>query len=158
MLNRLGYATGKGKRWNQIRGATARRNHSIAGHKRASADPENVSLNEAARLCGVSHRSIERLVEAGLRENKRPRVLHGKFVARIWTQSPFEASSRSSAAQASLFSEGDVWEISLSCSFRINQMIMTGIVSEGSETGSTPRCGARRRNRSPRPDVWDSRR
>lgn len=25
-------------------------------------------------------------------------------------------------------------------------------------TGSTPRCGARRRNRSPRPDVWDQQR
>ena len=29
-------------------------------------DPETVSLNEAARICGVSHRTIERLVEAGL--------------------------------------------------------------------------------------------
>jgi hypothetical protein len=76
VLNRLGYATGKGKRWNQIRVATARRNHSIAGQKRASADPESVSLNEAARLCGVSHRSIERLVEAGLlnREQVAPRA------------------------------------------------------------------------------------
>jgi hypothetical protein len=34
-LNRRGYSTGKGKRWNQIRVATARRNHSIAGQKRA---------------------------------------------------------------------------------------------------------------------------
>jgi DNA invertase Pin-like site-specific DNA recombinase len=76
VLNRLGYPTGKGKRWNQIRVATARRNHSIAGQKRALADPESVSLNEAARLCGVSHRSIERLVEAGLlkREQAAPRA------------------------------------------------------------------------------------
>jgi DNA invertase Pin-like site-specific DNA recombinase len=76
VLNRLGYATGKGKRWNQIRVATARRNHSIAGQKRALADPERVSLNEAARLCGVSHRSIERLVEAGFlkREQAAPRA------------------------------------------------------------------------------------
>jgi hypothetical protein len=66
VLNRLGYSTGKGNRWNQNRVATARKNHSIAGQKRALADPERVSLNEAARLCGVSHRSIERLVEAGL--------------------------------------------------------------------------------------------
>src|SRR5499425_3513567 len=66
VLNRLGYSTGKGKRWNQTRVATARRNHSIAGQKRALPDPERVSLNEAARICGVSHHTIQRLMEAGL--------------------------------------------------------------------------------------------
>jgi DNA invertase Pin-like site-specific DNA recombinase len=66
VLNRLGYSTGKGKRWNQTRVATARRNYSITGQKRALPDPERVSLNEAARVCGVSHRTIERLVEADL--------------------------------------------------------------------------------------------
>ena len=40
VLNRCGYSTGKGKRWNQIRVATARRNHSIAGQQRALPDPE----------------------------------------------------------------------------------------------------------------------
>lgn len=76
VLNRLGYGTGKGKRWNQNRVATARRNHSIAGQKRAVRDPERVSLSEASRLCGVSHRTIERLVEAGLlkREQLAPRA------------------------------------------------------------------------------------
>jgi DNA invertase Pin-like site-specific DNA recombinase len=76
VLNRLGYSTGKGNRWNQNRVATARKNHSIAGQKRALPDPERISLNEAARLCGVSHRSIERLVEAGLlnREQAAPRA------------------------------------------------------------------------------------
>jgi DNA invertase Pin-like site-specific DNA recombinase len=66
VLNRLGYLTGKGNRWNQNRVATARKNYSIAGQKRALADPERISLSEAARRCGVNHRSIERLVEAGL--------------------------------------------------------------------------------------------
>jgi DNA invertase Pin-like site-specific DNA recombinase len=66
VLNRLGHSTGKNKRWNQTRVATARRNYSIAGQKHALHDPETVSLNEAARICGVSHRTIERLVEAGL--------------------------------------------------------------------------------------------
>jgi hypothetical protein len=72
----MGHSTGKGNRWNQNRVATARRNHSIVGQKRALPDPERVSLNEAARLCGVSHRSIERLVEAGLlnREQAAPRA------------------------------------------------------------------------------------
>ena len=76
VLNRLGHSTGKGKRWNQIRVATARRNHSIAGQIRALPDPDRVSLNEAARICRVSHRSIERLVEAGLleREQVTPRA------------------------------------------------------------------------------------
>jgi DNA invertase Pin-like site-specific DNA recombinase len=76
VLNRLGYSTGKGKRWNQNRVATARHNYSIPGQKRALPDPETVSLNEAARVCGVSHRTIERLVEAGLlkREQTTPRA------------------------------------------------------------------------------------
>src|ERR1700690_2042661 len=66
VLNRRGYSTGKGKRWNQVRVATARRNHSIVGQKRALPDPERVSLSQAARICGVSHRTIERLVEGDL--------------------------------------------------------------------------------------------
>jgi hypothetical protein len=76
VLNRLGYSTGKGKRWNQNRVATARHNYSIPGQKRALPDPERVSLSEAARVCGVSHRTIERLVEAGLlkREQVTPRA------------------------------------------------------------------------------------
>jgi hypothetical protein len=76
VLNRLGYLTGKEKRWNQNRVATARKNYSIAGQKRALPDPDRVSLNEAARLCRVSHSTIERLVEAGLlkREQAAPRA------------------------------------------------------------------------------------
>jgi hypothetical protein len=76
VLNRLGHSTGKGKRWNQERVATARRNHSIPGQKRALPDPDRVSLSEAARICGVSHRTIERLVETGLlkREQATPRA------------------------------------------------------------------------------------
>jgi len=76
VLNRLGYSTGKGKRWNQTRVHTARRNHSIDGQTRALPDPDRVSLNEAARICGVSHRTIERLVESGLlmREQVTPRA------------------------------------------------------------------------------------
>ena len=76
VLNRLGHTTGKGKRWNQNRVATVRRNYSIPGQKRALPDPERVSLTEAARICKVSHRTIERLVEAGLlkREQAAPRA------------------------------------------------------------------------------------
>jgi hypothetical protein len=76
VLNRRGYSTGKGKRWNQTRVATARRNHSIAGQKRALPDPTRVSLGQAAQICGVSHRTIERLVETGMleREQVTPRA------------------------------------------------------------------------------------
>jgi Recombinase zinc beta ribbon domain len=76
VLNRRGFSTGKGKRWNQSRVATARRNHTIAGQKRAVPDLESVSLSQAAKICGVSHRTIERLVEAGLlkREQVTPRA------------------------------------------------------------------------------------
>jgi len=76
VLNRLGYSTGKQKRWNQNRVATVRRNYSIPGQKRALPDPDRVSLSEAARICGVSHRTIERLVQAGLlkREQAAPRA------------------------------------------------------------------------------------
>jgi hypothetical protein len=54
--------------------ATARRNHSIPGQKRAAPDPERISLSEAARLCGVSHHSIERLVETGLLKREQAAV------------------------------------------------------------------------------------
>lgn len=76
VLNRLGHTTGKGKRWNQNRVATVRRNYSIEGQKRALPNPDRVSLSEAARICKVSHRTIERLVEAGMlkREQVAPRA------------------------------------------------------------------------------------
>ena len=79
VLNRLVYSTGKGKRWNQTRVATARRNYSITGQRRALPDPEIVSLGEAARVCGVSHSTIARLAEAGLlrREQLTPRAPWG---------------------------------------------------------------------------------
>jgi hypothetical protein len=63
VLNRLGHRTGKGLRWNQTRVKTARRNHEIAGQKRANVDPEILSLSAAAKYARVSNKSIERLVE-----------------------------------------------------------------------------------------------
>jgi DNA invertase Pin-like site-specific DNA recombinase len=66
VLNRLGHETGKGKRWNEHRVATARRNHAIAGRKRATPDPQILSLGAAAKHCRVSQKTIERLVASGL--------------------------------------------------------------------------------------------
>jgi DNA invertase Pin-like site-specific DNA recombinase len=71
VLNRLGYSTGKSKRWNQTRVATARRSYSISGQRRALPDPDAVSLSEAARICGVSHNTIARLVKAGLLKSEQ---------------------------------------------------------------------------------------
>jgi hypothetical protein len=66
VLNRLELRTGKGKRWNEHRVATARRRHSIAGQKRSSPDPELLSLGGAAQYSGTSETTIKRLVASGL--------------------------------------------------------------------------------------------
>ncbi len=66
VLNQLGRRTGKGLRWNQERVHTARRNHSIPGHKETVPDPNVLSLGEAARHAGVSQTTIKRLVASGL--------------------------------------------------------------------------------------------
>ena len=66
VLVKLGRRTGKGRRWNQQRVATARRNHGIHGQKRSKPDPEILSLNQAARHCEVSQGTIKRLVSCGL--------------------------------------------------------------------------------------------
>lgn len=66
VLNKLGRRTGKGKRWNQERVHTARRNHDIAGQPRATPDPEVLSLGRAAKEFQVSDTTIKRLVTAGL--------------------------------------------------------------------------------------------
>lgn len=66
VLNRVGLRTGKGSQWDQIRVATARRNHGIAGNRRTVAEPGVLNLRGAARYCGVSMKTIVRLVEAGI--------------------------------------------------------------------------------------------
>lgn len=69
VLNKSGHRTGKGKRWNQTRVATARRNHSIAGQRRMTPDPAVITLSEAARYCSVSQYTVKQLVATGLVEN-----------------------------------------------------------------------------------------
>ncbi len=66
VLNKLGRRTGKGKRWNELRVRTVRRNYSIAGQKRSKPDPAVLSLGRAAKYCGVSSWTIRRLVAIGL--------------------------------------------------------------------------------------------
>src|SRR5258708_2946378 len=55
VLNRLGHSTGKGKRWNQDRVATARRNHSIPGQKQALPHPDKTSFTEPPRTFARLH-------------------------------------------------------------------------------------------------------
>jgi len=66
VLVKLGRRTGKGKRWNQQRVATARRNHGIPGQKRSKPDPEILSMGQAAKYSDVSPTTIKRLVSSGL--------------------------------------------------------------------------------------------
>ncbi len=66
VLNKLGRRTGKGKPWNQERVATARRNHSIAGQKRTTPDPDLLSQGQAAKYAGVSTATIRKLVAGGV--------------------------------------------------------------------------------------------
>ena len=119
VLNRLGHCTGKGKRWNQDRVATARHTHSIAGQKRARPDPARVSLSEAARVCGVSHRTIERLVEAGVLKHEQlapraPWAIHRadlegepvrRIVERLHRTGKLDLQGGSSDDQRRLFAE-----------------------------------------------------
>jgi DNA invertase Pin-like site-specific DNA recombinase len=66
VLNRQGRCTGKGNRWTKPRVASARRRYVINGHRRPRPDPEVLSLQQAARYCGVSSTTIKRLVASGL--------------------------------------------------------------------------------------------
>jgi hypothetical protein len=66
VLNRLGLRTGKDKRWNQTRVATARRRYSIEGPKPSALDSELLSMGAAAKYCEVSETTIKRLVSSGV--------------------------------------------------------------------------------------------
>jgi len=66
VLNKLGRRTGKGKRWNEERVATARRNHAINGQKRTKPDPEILTMNGAAEYLGVCSATLRKLVSSGV--------------------------------------------------------------------------------------------
>jgi len=66
VLNKHGRRTGKGNRWTTNRVGAARRRYVIDGHRRPCPDPEVLSLQQAARYCGVSSTTIKRLVASGL--------------------------------------------------------------------------------------------
>jgi DNA invertase Pin-like site-specific DNA recombinase len=66
VLNKHGRRTGKGNRWTTNRVGAARRRYVIDGRRRPCPDPEVLSLQQAARYCGVSSTTIKRLVASGL--------------------------------------------------------------------------------------------
>jgi hypothetical protein len=68
VLNQHGHHTGRGKRWNQDRVKSARRNYSIAGQKRKIPDPEILTLTQAAQFYEVSEKTILKLIDHGVLE------------------------------------------------------------------------------------------
>ena len=158
VLNRLGYSTGKGKRWNQTRVHTARRNHSISGQKRALPDLEWVSLNEAARICGVSHHTIERLVESGLltREQATPRAPWRIRRADLEAE-PVRSIVERLLRTGKLILRGECAEIQSPLFTENEGDGNAGIMSEGSAPGVDSRCAERPKIRCARPGVSDPR-
>jgi hypothetical protein len=65
VLVNLKRKTAKGKSWNERRVKSVRNHNSIAGQKRTALEPDILTRNGAARHCGVSSITIERLVKAG---------------------------------------------------------------------------------------------
>ena len=71
-LNRMGMRTGQGMTWNAQRVSTVRREHGIHAYRSAEKNGEWLTLSEAAKLVGVTHYFIRRLI------NKR--ILHADQV------------------------------------------------------------------------------
>jgi len=66
VLNKLGYRTGKDKRWSQQSVKTARVRYSIKGQKRTIYTEDILSLTQAAKYLNVSHKTVEKLFKNGI--------------------------------------------------------------------------------------------
>jgi hypothetical protein len=66
VLNKLGRRTGKGNRWNASRVSAARKRESIPIDRQRDKNTEILTLGQAERYCGISHKSIQKLVAHGL--------------------------------------------------------------------------------------------
>jgi len=71
VLNKLGRRTGKGNRWNAFRVKSARAKHSIRVERSRCGDEGVLSLGQAARYCGISHKSIQKIVAHGILEKNQ---------------------------------------------------------------------------------------
>src|SRR5262249_50776746 len=133
-----------------------RRNYSIAGQKHALPDPETVSLNEAARICGVSHRTIERLVEAGLLKREQVTARAPWRIRRTdLNDKPVRSVIERLLRTGKLVLQGGSSENQLSYLLKKKEMIMPGIMSEGSGAGSVPKCAGWLSHRSRLRDASD---
>jgi excisionase family DNA binding protein len=65
-LNRMGMRTGQGKTWTAHRVSSLRRVHGIHAYRSAEKTGEWLTMSEAAKLLGVSHHAIRRLIKAGI--------------------------------------------------------------------------------------------
>ena len=90
-------------------------------------------MSQAARICGVSHRTIERLVEAGLLkcEQVTPRAPWEIRRADLDAE-PIRGIIDRLHRTGKLILQGAARKISLPCSLKMQEMIMPGIMSEGS--------------------------
>ncbi len=61
-LNRMGMRTGQGKTWTAHRVNSVRRVRKISAYRSAKKNAEWVTLSEAAKLLGVTHHAIRRLI------------------------------------------------------------------------------------------------
>ncbi len=61
-LNRMGMPTGQGKTWTAHRVSSLRRVHGIHAYRSAEKNGEWLTMSEAAKLLGVSHHMIRRLI------------------------------------------------------------------------------------------------
>jgi DNA invertase Pin-like site-specific DNA recombinase len=66
VLNKLGRRTGKGNRWNAFRVKAARNRESLFSERQRTKDTEVLTLGQAERYCGISHKSIRKLVASGV--------------------------------------------------------------------------------------------
>jgi DNA invertase Pin-like site-specific DNA recombinase len=79
ILNRLGYRTGPGNTWTEMRLYNLRRNHEIPEGQRDNRDW--LTLREAAKELGISHRVVERLVRQKILPAKQV-VVYAPWVIR----------------------------------------------------------------------------
>jgi len=66
VLNKHHLRTGKGNRWTAVSVHTARRRHAIEGQAHTVADPQILTMGEAARHYGVNCMTIRHLVRQGI--------------------------------------------------------------------------------------------
>jgi excisionase family DNA binding protein len=65
-LNRMGMRTGHGKTWTAVRVSSLRKVHGIPAYRSAEKDSEWRTMREAAKLLGVSHHAIRRVIKDGI--------------------------------------------------------------------------------------------